>query len=181
MHRILSHLFAWLVAVSAFAADPTATAYSFSDCQGSAKPYPVPTRAIEVPDSLTPVMINHVGRHGARFAASPSHISRLRKALEDATRRGTITPLGKRLTETVVTIENATASRWGQLDSLGAAEQRGIAARMYASFPELFAGKSVNAISSYVPRCVMSMYEFTHQLAQLDKKIELTEIGRAHV
>ena len=175
MHRILSHLFAWLVAVSAFAADPTATAYSFSDCQGSAKPYPVPTRAIEVPDSLTPVMINHVGRHGARFAASPSHISRLRKALEDATRRGTITPLGKRLTETVVTIENATASRWGQLDSLGAAEQRGIAARMYASFPELFAGKSVNAISSYVPRCVMSMYEFTHQLAQLDKKIELTD------
>ena len=175
MHRILSHLFAGLVAVSAFAADPTATAYSFSDCQGSAKPYPVPTRAIEVPDSLTPVMINHVGRHGARFAASPSHISRLRKALEDATRRGTITPLGKRLTETVVTIENATASRWGQLDSLGAAEQRGIAARMYASFPELFAGKSVNAISSYVPRCVMSMYEFTHQLAQLDKKIELTD------
>lgn len=174
MCRVLYFLLISLTALSAYAVNPTATNYSFADCQGSAKPYSAPTRPVDVPDSLTAVMINHVGRHGARYAASPAHTATLAKALKEAERQGTITPLGRQLMKTVDRITVATGSRWGQLDSLGAAEQRGIASRMYASFPHLFGANSVCAISSYVPRCVMSMYEFTHQLALLDRNTELT-------
>ena len=54
------------------------------------------------------------------------------------------------------------------------AEQRGIASRMFRAYPRLFADGTVSAISSYSPRCVMSMYEFTHQLDRLNNSVELT-------
>ena len=53
-----------------YAADPTATNYPVEDCLGSAKPYPAPEDPGVYPDSLVPVYINHVGRHGARFLSS---------------------------------------------------------------------------------------------------------------
>ncbi|MDE6199981.1 MAG: histidine-type phosphatase, partial [Muribaculaceae bacterium] len=68
---------------------------------------------------------------------------------------------------------------WGALDSLCMAEQRGIASRMFINYPELFINGNVSAISSYSPRCVMSMYSFTHQLDRLNNKVEIiTSAGR---
>lgn len=154
--------------------DPTSTHFTAEQCLGSAMPYPSPRTAIEYPDTLTPVMINHVGRHGARYPASPSHTSTLLGALHEADSLGTITPLGRELMLIAEDIVSESQGKWGMLDSLGMAEQCGIAARMYASFPELFQGHQINAISSYVPRCVMSMYEFTHQISRLDSKTEIT-------
>lgn len=167
------------VNIALTAADPTHTSYSWDDCQGSAKPYPVPARAFEYPDSLQPVMINHVGRHGARYPASPKHAGAILEALRDAKTRGTITKTGQQLMEVAETVIELSAGRWGALDSLGMAEQRGIASRMLANYPMLFSEGSVQAISSYAPRCIMSMYEFTHQLARLDNKVEInTASGR---
>lgn len=68
----------------------------------------------------------------------------------------------------------AAAGQWGALDSVGMAEQRGIASRMLRAFPSLFTNGTVEAISSYAPRCIMSMYTFTHQLARLDNKMSIT-------
>lgn len=46
-------------------------------------------------------------------------------------------------------------------------------------YGNLFANKKIHAISSYVPRCIMSMDEFTHQLSRLNNKIEIyTSSGR---
>ncbi len=56
----------------------------------------------------------------------------------------------------------------GNLDPLGMAEQRGIASRMRETYPQLFDDGTVTAISSYVPRCIMSMYSFTHELASIN-------------
>lgn len=182
MHRIFALIITTLLTSSAiFAADPTHTNYSWSDCQGSAKPYPVPTHPVEHPDSLTPVMINHIGRHGSRFPASPKHSGAILTALRQADSAGTITPRGRELMNIVETLTEYCAGRWGSLDSLGMAEQRGIASRMYASYPMLFTDGKISAISSYAPRCIMSMYEFTHQLARLDNKIEInTSSGRQY-
>ncbi len=121
------------------AADPTATRYSFADCQGSLRPYPTPSSAVTVPDSLTPVYISHVGRHGARFPSSAKNSLAMRAALLKADSIGTITSLGQELLRITNLVISASDGRWGALDSLGMAEQRGIASRMVMNFPELFA------------------------------------------
>ena len=168
-----------VTAISIKAADPTATHYPTSDCQGSLKPYPVPEVAYEYPDSLRPVHINHVGRHGARYPSGPAHTVNLRRALLHADSINTITPTGKKLLALTGYIIDTSHNRWGALDSLGMAEQRGIASRMFMNFPMLFNDGVINAISSYAPRCVMSMFSFTHQLDRLNNHVEIiTSSGR---
>ena len=160
------------------AADPMATNYSAEQCQGSLRPYPTP-RDYTYPDSLTPVLINHVGRHGARYPAGPAHTMALLKVLDMADSLGTITPLGRQLLSVTREVERQSRGRWGALDSLGEAEHRLIATRMLKRFPSLFKDARVEALSSYSPRCIMSMYAFTHQLARMNNKLEIyTNSGR---
>ena len=96
------------------------------------------------------------------------------EALESAKTQGTITARGKELLALVQSVIEVADGQWGALDQLGIDEQRGIAARMYSRYPSLFKEKRVEAISSYSPRCVMSMYSFTHQLTRMNNTIELS-------
>lgn len=175
MRRILFSIIGLFIATTLInAADPTATTYNNDECQGSLRPYPIPEQAYDYPDTLTPVFINHVGRHGSRFPASATNCLTLQRALIHADSIGSITPLGKQLlalTEFAIAQSNG---RWGALDSLGMAEQRGIAARMFSNYPMLLNSGEVKAISSYSPRCLMSMYSFTHQLSRMNNKLEIT-------
>lgn len=154
--------------------DPTDTSYSFQQCEGSAMPYPVPAESVTLPDSLTAVFINHVGRHGARFPSSPKNVTTLIRELAQADSAKALTPAGEELLTLAKFVSETSRNRWGALDSLGMAEQRGIASRMFRNYGMLFNDTRVNAISSYSPRCVMSMYEFTHQLDRLNNHIEIT-------
>lgn len=156
------------------AADPMSTSYSFEECQASLRPYPLDVKPTAYPDSLMPVMINHVGRHGARYAASSTNTEMLKRALDKAAASGTITPLGKRLLSISDEVISLSRGKWGALDSLGEYEQRMLASRMYNTFRPVFDKAVVNAISSYSPRVMMSMYSFTHQLDRLSNKIEFT-------
>lgn len=179
MKRAIYVILSAFSAIFAWGADPTATTYTFQQCEGSYMPYPVPRQSVVAPDSLRAVFINHVGRHGARNPSSPNNSFTLRSALERADSLGTITPEGRRLLALTRMVIDRCHNYWGALDSLGEAEQRGIASRMFVSFPELFIDGKVTAISSYSPRCVMSMYEFTHQLDRLNNNVELwTSAGR---
>ena len=82
MRKGLFILFSLIFGLTAAAADPTATDYSYDECQGSAMPYPIPDMALRaIPDSLTPVYVNHVGRHGARFLSSGKYTNELLKYL----------------------------------------------------------------------------------------------------
>lgn len=72
--------------------NPMATDYSMIECDGSLMPYPTDINPAVFPDTLKPVFINHVGRHGARFPASSANCLKLRKALAKADSLGTITP-----------------------------------------------------------------------------------------
>lgn len=167
-------------AASLFASSPTDTDYSFTQCEGSLTPYHAPTEQIEYPDSLTPVFINHVGRHGARYPASAANCLTLRRALEHADSLGTITQLGKQLQKLNEEVITASNNRWGALDSVGMNEQAMIAARMFYNFTEVFGRESViKAISSYSPRAMMSMYCFTHQLDRMNNRLTFeTSTGR---
>lgn len=150
--------------------------YSWTECEGSAMPYPLPGEDRAVPDSLTPVMIQHVGRHGARYPSSAERALKLRQLMDDARKQGTLTLVGEELAGIVDDVIKLADGRWGQLDSLGMREQQGIASRIVEAFPELF-DDGVNAISSYVPRCVMSMYEFNHAVAWNRRKINISSLS----
>lgn len=167
-------------AASLFASSPTDTDYSFTQCEGSLTPYPAPAGQFEYPDSLTPVFINHVGRHGARYPASAANCLTLRRALEHADSLGTITQLGRQLRKLNDEVITASNNRWGALDSVGMNEQAMIAARMFYNFTEVFGRESViKAISSYSPRAMMSMYCFTHQLDRMNNRLTFeTSTGR---
>ena len=170
MKRFLSSFTLLMAVVALFATD-----YSYTQCEGSLTPYPTIDRVAQYPDSLVPVVINHVGRNGARYPASAANCLALRRALHKADSLGTITPLGKQLNslnEQVIRLSNG---RWGALDSLGMAEQAGIAARMFANYTEVFRkGAVVQALSSYSPRAMMSMYSFVHQLDKLNNNVTYT-------
>ena len=180
MTRFFSFIVCACVSISLlWGADPTATRYSATQCEGSLTPYPIPESGITYPDSLTPVYMNHVGRHGARYPASAAHTVALKKMLMKADSLGTITKQGRALMAIVDQVMERSHNQWGALDSLGMAEQRGIASRMLQNFPMLFMNGRVNAISSYSPRCMMSMFSFVHQLDRLNNKVEIyTSTGR---
>lgn len=127
------------------------------ECQGSRMPYPAPDSAVQAPDSLVAVMINHVGRHGARYATSPKRFAAVVDALTDAD----LTPFGEKVLASVNNAVSVTDGHWGDLDSLGQAEQRGIAYRLCMAYPQLVIGQEVTALSSYVGRCIASMDAFT--------------------
>ncbi|MCM1067978.1 MAG: histidine-type phosphatase [Muribaculaceae bacterium] len=164
-----------LCCATAQAADPTSTSYTMDQCEGSLMPYPAPATPAVYPDSLIPVFVNHVGRHGARYPSSAANSLALKRALEHADSLGTITALGRSmlaLTNEVIALSN---NRWGALDSLGMAEQAGIATRMFYNYTEVFSSEGVvKAISSYSPRAMMSMYSFTHQLDRLNNRTTFT-------
>lgn len=181
---ISKKIFCMVIAVSmlfmAWAAHPMSTVYSYSECEGSSMPYSFDVKPQSFPDSLQPVLINHVGRHGARYPSSATNYQILKRALDKAQDTGCITQLGKSLSKTVNDVLVICDGKWGALDSLGEYEQRMLASRMYSTFMPVFQGAPhVNAISSYSPRAMMSMYCFTHQLDRLNNKIEFaTSSGR---
>ncbi|MCM1032360.1 MAG: histidine phosphatase family protein [Odoribacter sp.] len=164
-----------LIAVSSLAvnaANPMATNYTMSQCEGSLTPYPTEINPAVYPDSLTPVYINHVGRHGARYPASSANCLKMRQALLKADSLGTITPAGRQLMRLNDLVIARSENQWGALDSIGMAEQRAIATRLFYNFGQIFKnGCKVNALSSYSPRSMMSMYSFLHQLDRMDNRI----------
>lgn len=176
MHR----LFITLILIAASVANLCAqTDYTYNECLGSSRPYVDPKGKIQVPDTLRPVMINHVGRHGARYPSSGKHADMVRKLLKSAAEKHAITFKGRKMLALTEKVIDRSTGRWGALDTLGKAEQRWLAARMTGECPRLFNNTVINAISTYVPRCVMSMYEFTHQLVRQNNRIEVyTASGR---
>lgn len=179
MHmKNLRHILLVVLAVcsaGAFAADPTETKYSAKQCEGSLTPYPLEIPEIMIPDSLEAVYVSHVGRHGSRYPASAANCLKLKEALEQAEAVGTITAQGKKLLALTNEVIRRANGQWGALDSLGMAEQRAIASRMFANYPHLFQeGKLVNAISSYSPRAMMSMFSFVHQLDRQNNRVNFT-------
>lgn len=164
-----------MAAASAIGADPMATDYSMLQCEGSLTPYPTEVKEVAYPDSLVPVFINHVGRHGARYPASSANCLALQKILERADSAGTITPLGRQLKALNDEVIAVSTGRWGALDSVGMAEQAAIATRMFYNFTEVFSLEgTVRALSSYSPRSMMSMFSFVHQLDRMNNRLTIT-------
>lgn len=154
-----------------------AAAFTYVDGRASLAPYPTDRSVREFPDSLHPVFVNLVARHGSRYPAGSLFTMMVKRALDRADSLRSITPLGKQLLRDVDHVISATAGRWGQLDTIGECEHRSIAARLYRTCPQLLDSARIVALASSSPRSVMSMYSFTHQLAQMGKHVDITAMS----
>lgn len=143
--------------------------------EGSMMPYDFEkVEATQWPDSLTPRFCAYVARHGARFLTSAKKFDKLEKALREAESKGMITLQGQGILKMIDTVRSVTAGRWGQLSPVGLREERELGRRMAEMIPALTLNASADACSSFVPRAIMTMYEFNHSLSLCNDSLEIT-------
>lgn len=118
------------------------------------------------PKGYKPFYLAHYGRHGSRWHCERHPYDLPVNALEGIDRAGHLTPLGKETLETLRLIQTHAHNRWGELTDVGAEQHQRIGRRMARNFPEIFKGKgkTVDAVSSVVNRCVLSM---TNEIQEL--------------
>ncbi len=135
--------------------------------------YPAPTAKLTpAPKGYEPFYISHYGRHGSRWQIGKNAFNRPYFTLAHADSLGKLTPRGKEVFALVKAIRQQGLSREGELTQLGAEQHRAIAKRMFERFPQVFAGKThVDARSTVVIRCILSMQNELLQLAALNPKI----------
>lgn len=147
--------------------------------------YPYGASAVTpAPEGYEPFYISHYGRHGSRWylngAIYDEPLAILRKAAED----GALTDLGRDVLARVEIAAADAKGRYGDLTPRGVNEHRGIAERMYASFPEVFSPRDghevrIQSRSTPVPRCILSMAAFNERLKELDPALQITRESSA--
>ena len=144
--------------------------------------YPTPTKALTpAPAGYQPFYISHYGRHGSRWLIGPNAFDKPYAALTKADSLGKLTPRGREVLATVKAMRDNGRSREGELTPLGAEQHRAIAKRMYEHFPQVFAGKThVDARSTVVIRCILSMENELLQLAALNPRLTFTPDASYH-
>lgn len=150
-----------------------------SDLEGTMMPYDLSREdsSLDVPDSLEVVHICYVARHGARYISSSKKVTKLTDILEGQSETGTITKTGTEFLSLLKTVSSRTGSRWGALSDVGIMEEQKLASEMAGLFPELLDRGNVQAKSTYVPRVVMTMYEFLHSLAEKKQALDIFTVS----
>ena len=123
---------------------------------------------LAVPDSLKPLFMNYVARHGARYMSSHKKTETLEHVIRVAADRGVLTPEGKAFGQLLHKLDSLSAGQWGLLSPTGKAEQRFLGRWLLKQFPELVGKGHISAISSYVPRVVQTMYGLTETILTTD-------------
>lgn len=127
-------------------------------------------RAVEpplIPDSLTPVHIDYVARHGARFLTSEGKVESCEKLLKKAQERAALTRKGNDFLRLLSEVRSHTDGRWGLLSPIGIDEEWRLGTEMAEAYAEAFRHPDAQVVSvaSYVPRVVQTMDCFTTAIA----------------
>lgn len=141
--------------------------------------YAYPEKAIvpqtPAPKGYKPFYISHFGRHGSRYLISDDQYKVVIDLLQNAADKDALTSLGKDVLQRLQKVWQETEFRGGDLSPLGVREQRGIAQRMYAQFPSVFLNHTpINAQSTTVLRCAMSMDAFSERLKELNPSLQIS-------
>lgn len=138
--------------------------------------YPYTTDSIpDFPEGYEPVYISHYGRHGSRWAINEKQYPLVLDILTEQKKIGNLTPEGEEVMRKVEIIADHAKGHAGELSPLGQRQHKGIAERMMHRTPELFADSaSISALSSIVPRCIISMSAFTERLKELNPSLQIT-------
>lgn len=128
------------------------------------------------PRGFKPFYISHYGRHGARNHSSDTDFDAVRKLLETGAERGVLTERGQELLERYRRIYPLLHDRGGDLCDLGFEQQYKIAHNMYRANRRVFRRHArVDAVSTIVPRCILTMSAFTDQLLRENSGLEISK------
>lgn len=145
--------------------------------------YPGPTQQVltPAPKGKKPFYISHYGRHGSRNLNSQQEYDYAYSVLLRAHRLGKLTALGEDVLNRLEKMIQAADDRLGELTSLGAQQHKDIARRMYERFPEVFTDDAVvDARSTTVMRCVLSMENALQQLLRLNPRLTIVHDASNH-
>lgn len=127
------------------------------------------------PKGYKPFYISHYGRHGSRYLIGDRDYKWIVDLLDEAHAAAALTPLGEEVRQRMQTVWAEAEGHGGDLTPLGVRQHRGIAERMYNSFPEVFAGSpAISARSTVVLRCAMSMVAFGDRLKELNPALRIS-------
>lgn len=187
MKRIILYLLAAVACLSLSATGPrTQVIGNFDRSASNHYAYPYGTDAelpalTQAPAGYEPFYIDHYGRHGSRWLTNGKVYAYPVKALRDIQEAGMLNQLGQRLLQTLTLINDAAQQRAGDLSDIGAEQHRQIAARMYRNFPEVFQGDArVDARSTVIIRCILSMQNETMTLRSLNPQLRITTDASYH-
>lgn len=139
-------------------------------------PYPTEFQAqTPAPKGYKPFYISHYGRHGSRYLIGDQDYKWIIDLLEEAHAAGALTPLGEDVRSRMQKVWEEAEGHGGDLTPLGVRQHRGIAERMFQSFPEAFRGTPfISARSTVVLRCAMSMVAFGDRLKELNPGLRIS-------
>jgi len=144
--------------------------------------YPGPQKQLtKAPKGKKPFYISHYGRHGSRWLIGRNDYRGVVRTLEKADSAGHLTAYGRELLGKIRIVNAASEKRLGELTLLGAQQHQDIARRMYERFPEVFKGNTnIEARSSVVIRCILSMENELMQLCRMNPKIHVWSDASEH-
>lgn len=144
--------------------------------------YPEPTKPLTpAPKGKKPFYISHYGRHGSRFIINDRDYDYPYFTLLLADSLGKLNDHGKEILQRLGLLREDAMSRHGELTPLGAQQHKDIARRMYERFPEIFKGDAhVDAKSTTVIRCILSMENALQQLLVMNPKLRISHDASEH-
>lgn len=144
--------------------------------------YPGPQKSLSpAPRDKQPFYISHYGRHGSRYLCSKYEYSIPENILLKADTEGKLTDFGKDVLRRVVMVCDEADNRYGELTQLGAQQHKDIARRMYERFPQVFVDSVVvDAKSTVVIRCILSMENAMHQLLMMNPTLKVRHDASTH-
>lgn len=127
------------------------------------------------PEGYTAFYISHYGRHGSRWMPDAARYTTLIAIFDSIKQTKPLTPTGEKVYGYLQTAWKDAKDREGSLTPVGAAQHQAIAKRMVSRFPSVFSGKAnVEARSSTVMRCAMSMTAFCNALKEANPYLNIT-------
>ena len=144
--------------------------------------YPSPERKLSpAPKGKKPFYISHYGRHGSRYLINQREYDYPYATLSKADSLGKLSEKGKEVLLQLKQLREEAANRLGELTPIGVRQHREIAERMYRNFPEVFKGDAyVDAKSTVVTRCIISMESALQQLSALNPRLRITHDASQH-
>lgn len=144
--------------------------------------YPGPkARLTPTPKGYEPFYLSHYGRHGSRYLIGTTDYDMPYRMLLRADSLGKLTAQGKETLRKVKLLRDEAYRRDGELTERGARQHHEIARRMMERFPEIFRGKThVDAKSTTVIRCILSMENALQQLASMNPQLVITHDASVH-
>lgn len=178
MKNILTMILATGSVLLATAKEPIPLPNSY---QAGSQHYAYPYRTVEppvqtaAPKGYEPFHMEHYGRHGSRWHNQAVEYSDAPAILGKAKAEGKLTPLGERIYAYVDEVNRKSQGRLGDLTDIGALEHQAIGRRMVRNYPTIFApGAHVDAKSSVVVRCIISMLNELKEIQALQPALTVT-------